>query len=181
MKVLEPGQNWKIAALRASFHVHFLFGCDFMDNYNDEFMNIAFLEADLAFDQDEVPVGCVIVKDGKIIAKAHNLKESDNCVLSHAEIKCISDSSSFLNNWRLIDCDVYITLDPCPMCASALKQARVRNIYSAIENMDQNNINIINQIFEADKNNSNINFYSNLAVDKSKHILKSFFEKQRNK
>jgi len=152
-----------------------------MNQYNEEFMKLAFFEAKTAFDKNEVPIGCVIVKNNKAIALNYNTKEKDNNVLSHAEIKCIVDASSILNNWRLIDCDVYVTLDPCPMCASALKQARVRNVYSALENLDENNLNIINQIFSADKNNNPINFYSNLAVDKSKTILKDFFEKQRNK
>ncbi len=152
-----------------------------MNNYDEKYMDLAIQEAEKAFELNEVPVGCVIVKDGEVLSLNHNTKENDNSALSHAEIKCIDESSKKLNNWRLIDCDVYITLDPCPMCASALKQARVRNVFSALENMDENNLPIINQIFESDKNNSAINFYSNLAVDKSKSILKNFFEKQRNK
>ena len=158
----------------------FLLG-DIMDNYKEEYMLLAIEEAKRAFDQDEVPIGCIIVKDDKVLSMNHNTKEKDESVLSHAEIKCINEASSKLNNWRLNGCDVYITLDPCPMCASALKQARVSNIYSALENMDENNSIIINQIFEADKNNNSINFYSKLYVDKSMGILKSFFEKQRNK
>ena len=152
-----------------------------MNHYNEDFMELAFVEANKAFENNEVPIGCVIVKSTKVIASGFNTKESDNNVLSHAEIKSITEASSNLNNWRLIDCDVYVTLDPCPMCASALKQTRVRNIYSALENMDENNLEIIGKIFMADKNNNSINFYSNLAVDKSKLILKNFFEKQRNK
>ena len=152
-----------------------------MKKYNEKYMDLAFTKAKEAFDKNEVPIGCVVVKNNKLLASNFNTKEIDNNVLSHAEIKCIIEASSNLNNWRLIDCDVYVTLDPCPMCASALKQARVRNVYSALENMDENNSFIIKQIFNADKNNSSINFYSNLDVDKSKLILKNFFEKQRNK
>ncbi len=152
-----------------------------MNQYNEKYMDLAFTKAKEAFDKNEVPIGCVVVKNNKLLASNFNTKEIDNNVLSHAEIKCIIEASSNLNNWRLIDCDVYVTLDPCPMCASALKQARVRNVYSALENMDENNSFIIKQIFNADKNNSSINFYSNLDVDKSKLILKNFFEKQRNK
>ena len=158
----------------------FLLG-DNMDNYKEEYMLLAIEEAKKAFDQDEVPIGCVIVKDNVILSKNHNTKEKDESVLSHAEIKCINEVSKIISNWRLNGCDVYITLDPCPMCASALKQARVSNIYSALENMDENNSVIINKIFEADKNNNRVNFYSKLLVDKSMIILKSFFEKQRNK
>lgn len=152
-----------------------------MKNYDNKYMKIAIEEAKKAFELGEVPVGCVIVKDNKIISKSFNTKEKNNNALYHAEIKCIDEASKIINNWRLLDCDVYVTLDPCPMCASALKQSRVRNVYSALENQDIENSFIINKIFESDKNNSGVNFYSNLLVEESDILLKDFFKKQRNK
>ena len=147
-----------------------------------EFFDKAFIEAKKSFDLDEVPIGAVIVKNDEIIACAHNLKESNQCSVSHAEILAIQDASKVLNNWRLEDCDIYITLDPCPMCASAIKQSRIKNVYSALSNSDENNSNIISQIFnQNDSINSLVHFETNLFVDKSKIILNKFFKKQRNK
>ena len=93
----------------------------------------------------------------------------------------INEASKKNNNWRLTDCDIYITLDPCPMCASAIKQSRIKNVYSANKNGDDNNYNIIKSIFTADKNNSSVNFITNLNSDKSNELLRAFFKKQRSK
>ena len=153
----------------------------FGGNMDTKFMDIAFNEAEEAIKLNEVPVGAVIVKDGKVIAKTHNMKETHNCCTSHAEILAIEQASKFLNNWRLIDCDIYVTLDPWSMCASAIKQSRIKNVYSANKNLDLNNYDIINNIFNADKNNASINFVTNLDKNKSNLLLKSFFMKQRSK
>ena len=147
---------------------------------NREYIDIAFEEAYKAFAIDEVPIGAVIVKDNKIIAKAHNLKETLNCCTKHAEIIAIEYASKKLNNWRLIDCDLYVTLDPCPMCASAIKQARIKNVYSAGANSDLDNYNIISNIFNSNDINPSINFISNVDTIKSKNILNDFFNKKRN-
>ena len=177
MKVIEPGQDWKIAALRSSFHVHFLFG----GNMNLEYMDLAFKYAQKAFDNNEVPIGAVIVKNNEVLAVAYNKKEENNCCLEHAELLVIKEASKKLHNWRLDDCDLYVTLDPCPMCASAIKQARINNVYSALSNSDSNNSKIIHLIFDkVDKTNNSVNFVSDLAVDKSKKMLSDFFDLKRN-
>ena len=147
---------------------------------NLKYFDVAFDEAIKAFDENEVPIGAVIVRDDKIIAFAHNKKEHDKCSISHAEILAIMEASNKINNWRLEDCDIYVTLDPCPMCASAIKQARIKNVYSALNNSDNNNLNLIQSIFKKDITNPEVNFVSNLYVDRSKNLLNSFFDKQRN-
>ena len=147
---------------------------------NVEYMNEAFKCAKMAFDIDEVPIGAVIVKNGEIISEAYNKKESMNCCTAHAEILAITEASKKLNNWRLEDCDIYVTLDPCPMCASAIKQSRIKNVYSALSNSDSNNKNIINEIFKSDSVNPSVNFVSDLDSTKSQIILNKFFQKQRN-
>ncbi len=147
---------------------------------NDKYMDLAFDEANKAFNEDEVPIGVVIVKNDKIISVAHNNKNSDNLVTSHAEIIAIEDAERKLNNWRLDGCDIYITLEPCPMCASAIKQARIDNVYCALTNSDSNNSYIVNKIFtDKDINNKCVNYKTNLSVDKSKKILSLFFENKR--
>ena len=94
-----------------------------------KFMKAALKEAKKAYEKLEVPVGCVIVKDGKIIARAHNLKESKTDTTKHAEILAIQKASRKLQSWRLIDCDLYVTLEPCAMCAGAIIQSRIKNVY----------------------------------------------------
>ena len=177
MKVIEPGQDGNIAALRSSFHVHFLFCGGTMDNhYFDHVYELALK----AYDENEVPIAAVIVKDGKILASAYNHKEKDQCCTSHAEILAIEKASHLLHNWRLEDCDIYISLDPCPMCASAIKQARIQHVYSALNNSDSSNIELVEKIFETDHTNPSVSFQSNLDSERFKQLLNSFFEKQRN-
>ena len=115
--------------------------CTFLleEKMNEKYLEIAFNEAEKAYKLNEVPIGAVIVKNNKIISKAHNLKESNMCCIFHAEIIAIKEASKKLNNWRLNDCDIYVTLDPCPMCASAIKQSRIKNVYSANSNSDLDN------------------------------------------
>lgn len=144
-----------------------------------KFMIEAFKEAEKAFLEGEIPVGAVIVKNNVIISRSHNTKESQKCCINHAEINAISEASKKLNNWRLNGCDIYITLDPCPMCASAIKQARISNVYSAISNLDDNNSELIKKIFEFNDINSSINFESNLDCDSGRDILQKFFLKRR--
>ncbi len=95
----------------------------------ENFMKEALKEAQKAFEKDEIPVGAVIVKDNKIIARAHNLKESKENAVSHAEILAIQKACKKLKAWRLLDCEMYVTLEPCAMCAGALINARIKRIY----------------------------------------------------
>ena len=96
---------------------------------NEKFMKEALKEAQKAYEKLEVPVGAVIVKDGKIIAKAHNLKETKTDTTKHAEILAIQKASKKLESWRLLDCEMYITLEPCSMCAGAIINSRIKKIY----------------------------------------------------
>lgn len=148
---------------------------------NLKYMDIAFKEAEKAYKRGEVPVGAVVVKNNKILAKAFNKKERTCCSIDHAEIIAIRKASKKLKNWRLDDCDIYVTLEPCPMCASAIKQARIKNVYSAISNRDVNNNILIKKIFEADNINSSVNFVNELAVEKSETLLQKFFVNRRKK
>ena len=94
---------------------------------NNNFMQLAIEQAKQA--QNDVPVGAVVVKNGKIIASGFNTKENDNDITSHAEIIALKNASQVLGNWRLEGCDIYVTLEPCPMCAWAILQSRIKNIY----------------------------------------------------
>jgi tRNA(adenine34) deaminase len=92
-------------------------------------MKEALKEANKAYLKKEVPVGAVIVKDGKIIARAHNLRETRQNAIAHAEILCIEKACKKINNWRLDDCIMYVSLYPCQMCIGAIKQSRISKVY----------------------------------------------------
>jgi len=95
----------------------------------ERYMLEAIKEAKKAYKKDEVPVGAIIVYNNKIIARGHNLKERNNDVTAHAEIVALKKAAKKMKTWRLNDCDIYVTLEPCSMCMSALIQCRIRNIY----------------------------------------------------
>lgn len=93
------------------------------------FMKIALHEANKALIEDEVPIGAVIVKDNKVIARGHNKREQKQDILSHAELETIKSANKKEKNWRLVDCDLYVTLEPCLMCMGAIIQSRFKNVY----------------------------------------------------
>ena len=142
----------------------------------EKYMEIAMEEAEKAYKKNEVPVGCVIVKNNKILAKTHNLKENKHSALYHAELIAIKKVSKKLKNWRLIDCEMYITMQPCPMCASAIKQSRIKKIYYGTDNK---NNNISNEILNRNDINEKIEIIPYILEDKCKEIVQKFFEKQR--
>ncbi len=148
---------------------------------NIKYMKLAYKEALKALKDDEVPVGAVIVKDGKVIAKAYNMKESKHCGVYHAEILAIMKACKKISNWRLENCDIYITLAPCPMCASAIKQSRISNVYCGLSNSDSSAMNITKKILENNDINSSVNLYSDLFSNEVSVLLKKFFENRRTK
>ena len=133
---------------------------------NEKYMEIAYLEAKKAYKKMEVPVGAVIVKDNKVISKAHNLTETKNDCTKHAEIIAIKKASKKLKNWRLIDCDLYVTLEPCEMCKGAISLSRIKNVYFSVKKEDKKTKDTCNYIFKSDNN-------------KCLELLKSFFSKLR--
>ncbi len=148
---------------------------------NNSFMDLAFFYAEKAYECDEVPIGAVIVKNNEVISYGFNHKEQNQSVLEHAELIAIKEAEEKLHNWRLDDCELYVTLDPCPMCASAIKQSRIKTVYSALNNSDNNKLELIKNIFKKDQINSEVQFITNLDIERSKKLLNSFFKKQRNK
>lgn len=100
-----------------------------MEKNKEYYMKIALAQAKKAAAEDEVPVGAVVVKDGKIIAKAHNLKEKKGMATRHAEIVAIERAAKKTGNWWLENCDIFVTLEPCAMCAGAMINSRIRKLY----------------------------------------------------
>lgn len=101
---------------------------------NEYFMKIAVEESNQAALEGEIPVGAVIVKNNNIISKAHNMKEQLKCCTKHAEILAIENANAIINDWRLNDCEMYITMEPCIMCCGALIQSRISKIYYLVDN-----------------------------------------------
>ena len=148
---------------------------------NDElFMKEALKEAMKAYKEDEVPVGCVIVKDDKIIARGHNQKEKKNNAILHAEIVTLTKAQKKLNDWHLNDCTLYVTLEPCLMCTGAIIQTRIKKVVfgafdpkgGAIESaLKVNEVKGINHRFES---------ISKVLEKECSMILKSYFKSKRN-
>ncbi len=150
----------------------------------EKFMKEALKEAKKAYEKEEVPVGCVIVKDGKIIARAHNLKETKYDTTKHAEILAIQKASKKLKSWRLIDCDMYVTLEPCSMCAGAIINSRIRKIYYGASDEKTGAIGSVFNLLEDYKFNHKVEYQSGVLQEECEEILKEFFKylrKRRNK
>ena len=100
-----------------------------MKSEKEKIMTLALKEADKAEQKEEVPIGCVIVKDGKVVARAHNLKQTKRLATAHAEVLAIEKACRKLKDWRLEDYEIYVTLEPCAMCAGAIASARIKKAY----------------------------------------------------
>jgi len=146
---------------------------------NEKYMRVAIEEAKKAYKLGEVPVGAVIVKNEKIISKAYNKKEKSNMVIAHAEILAINKASKKLKNWRLEDCDLYVTLEPCPMCASAIKQARINRVFYGLSSSDKNNKTVIELIFSKDISNPSVELNCGYFSFEIKKIMSDFFKEKR--
>lgn len=145
------------------------------------FMQEAYKEALKAYGKDEVPIGAVIVKDSKIIARAHNERESRNDATLHAEISAIKKACRKLGTWRLNDCDMYVTLEPCVMCAGALIQARIRTLFIGAEDPKAGAVGSVIDVTGVEKFNHKINIVYGIMEEESSLILKQFFKKLRLK
>ena len=144
-------------------------------------MEIAFQEAEKAYKKDEVPIGACIVKNGKLISKGHNTRERRKNALCHAEIIVINKACKKLHDWRLEDCEMYVTLKPCPMCAGAIVNARIKKVfYGATETNATDNL--CEQIFSSER----INHKTKLVEmeeysEQCSRLLTTFFKNRRKK
>lgn len=143
---------------------------------NHKYMDMAIKESLKAYKKNEVPVGCVIVKNNKIIVKTHNLKEKRKSVTAHAELLAINKASKKLNNWRLNDCEMYVTLQPCPMCSSAIKQSRIKRVYYALKNSSNS---ISEKILDETDINKKVFVEKHINDKYYKNIMRDFFKNRR--
>ena len=145
----------------------------------NKFMKQALKEAKKAYEKLEVPVGAVIVKDGKIIARAHNLKETKTDTTKHAEILAIQKASKKLESWRLVDCEMYITLEPCSMCAGAIINSRIKKVYIGALDEKTGAAGSVLNLFEDYKFNHKVEVEKGVMQKECENILKDFFKMLR--
>lgn len=145
----------------------------------EKFMKAALKEAKKAYDKLEVPVGAVIVKDGKIIARAHNLKETKFDTTRHAEILAIQKASKKLNSWRLLDCEMYVTLEPCSMCAGALINSRIKKVYIGASDEKTGAIGSVLNLLDDYTFNHKVEYEKGILQDECEELLKDFFKNLR--
>jgi tRNA(adenine34) deaminase len=143
------------------------------------FMYSALQEAEKAFEEDEVPVGAVVVFQNKIIGKGYNQVEKLKDATAHAEMIALTSASNYLKSWRLNECDIYVTLEPCIMCTGALLASRIRELYFATSDMKFGACGSIYNLAEENKTNHTIKVYSGLLAKESEDLLRIFFNKKR--
>ena len=145
----------------------------------EDFMKLALKEAEKAYKKEEIPIGVLIVKNGKIISRAYNLKETKQDTIEHAEIRAIKKASKKLGSWRLNECEMYTTLEPCPMCAVAIIQARIKKVYIGTMDEKTGAAGSKLNIFEDFTFNHKVEVETGILEKECKQILQSFFKELR--
>lgn len=149
---------------------------------NDEmFMEEAMEEAKKAYEKGEVPIGAVIVLDDEIISRGHNLRESLQVSTAHAEMIAIEKACETLNTWRLENTTLYVTLEPCPMCAGAIIQSRIKRVVYGASDEKGGCCGTIMNLLDVPRFNHQVNVTSGVLASKSEELLKSFFQQIRKK
>ena len=148
---------------------------------HEKYMREALKEAKKAKDKDEVPIGCVIVKDDKIIARAHNLRESKQQSINHAEILALQKACKKVESWRLENCTLYVTLEPCCMCAGAILQSRITCVVYGADDPKGGSIKSTLQMYEQPGFNHYPNVIDGILKEECSTILREFFKSKRIK
>ena len=177
MNVCEPGQDRNVAALSIMFMCGgFL---NYMETY-EKYMKEAIREANLAALEDEVPIGCIIVKNGEIIARAHNQRDKTNNPLGHAETLAIKKASEVLNDWQLVDCDLYVTIEPCLMCAGAIIQSRINKVVYGAPDIKGGAFGSSISVLDAKNINHRPEIVSGVLASECSQIIKDYFKSKRS-
>ena len=144
-----------------------------------EFMRQAIEQAKLAEAEGEVPIGAVVVCGGEVIGRGYNTKNSGRSALHHAEIKAIEDASSKIGDWRLDECSLYVTLEPCLMCSGAIIHARIRNVFFGAKEPKFGGVVSLAHTFDIEGLNHKVNYHGGLFEEEIQALLKGFFRKIR--
>ena len=144
-----------------------------------KYMRLALEEAEKAFDKGEVPVGAVLIRQGELLTRGHNLKETMGDATSHAEIIALQKACHQVGGWRLTESTLYVTLEPCPMCAGALLQARVERLVYGAHDPKAGAVHSLYQLLNDDRLNHRLQVESGLLAEECGEILKRFFRSRR--
>lgn len=145
---------------------------------NKFFMQEAIKEAKIAREKGEVPVGCVIVKNGEIISRGRNMREEKQNALSHAEIEAINNACKSLKSWRLDDCELYVTLEPCPMCTGAIINSRIKTLIFGAFDSKAGSVDSVINLCDYPYNHK-VEVYGGICEEECLKILKDFFGELR--
>lgn len=146
---------------------------------DEEFMRLAIEQAQLAAQLGEIPVGAVVVKDDQVIGRGYNRREIDSSATAHAEVLAIEDACKHLGTWRLTDCELYVTLEPCPMCAGAIINARIRRVIYGAKDERAGCCGSVADFFVMPFNHNPLS-RSGILADECKTLLLDFFSALRN-
>ena len=152
-----------------------------MLNTEEKYMRAAIKEAKKAYALEEVPIGCVIVRDGKIIARGYNRRNTDKNTLAHAELTAIKKASKKCGDWRLEDCTMYVTLEPCQMCAGAIVQSRMKKVVIAAMNPKAGCAGSVLNLLQMAEFNHQVEIERGLLEDECSTMLSTFFRNLREK
>ncbi|MCI9540434.1 MAG: nucleoside deaminase [Lachnospiraceae bacterium] len=145
------------------------------------YMKEALKQAKKAKKIGEVPIGCVIVYQGAIIGRGYNRRKIDKNTLSHAELNAIRKASRYMGDWRLENCDLYVTLEPCQMCSGAIVQARMRKVYIGCMNPKAGCAGSVMNLLQVERFNHQVEFESGIMEEECSQLLKNFFKELRQK
>ena len=151
-----------------------------MSQYFNNFMSIALEEAQKSAFFGEIPVGAVIISNGNVVAKGQNRTRRDNDPTAHAEIVAIRNAANLHENFRLQNCDLYVTLEPCAMCAGAIAEARIKRLYFGAEDSKSGGTIHGARVFSHNQCHHKPEIYDGIDAETSQLLLRSFFEKTRN-
>ncbi len=152
-----------------------------LDHPHENFMREALKEAVKAAQKGEVPVGAVVVKDGQIISRGHNLTESKQSALTHAEMMALSKAAKKLKSWRLNNCNLYVTLEPCGMCAGAIVLSRIENLFYGAADPKAGVVESIANALENPKLNHRVKVTGGILKEDCSKVLSGFFKEIRRK
>ena len=145
----------------------------------ERYMLEALKEASLAASEDEVPIGCVIVKDGEIIARAHNQRDKTNNPLGHAEVLAIKKASEILKDWQLVNCELYVTIEPCLMCAGAIIQSRIKRVIYGAPDLKGGAFGSSINVLDASNINHRPEIVKGILESECSQIIKDYFKSKR--
>ena len=153
-------------------------GFNYMEQYV-KYMQMALEEAKLAELEDEVPIGCVIVKNDNVIAKAHNLRETNHNPLGHAETLAIKKASEVLNDWQLVGCELYVTIEPCIMCAGAIIQSRISKVICGAPDLNGGAFGSSINVLDAQNINHRPEVIKGILEKECSDLIKNYFKSKR--